>query len=32
MFEIDPEEAWDIDTELDFDVVEYMMRKKNESS
>lgn len=30
LFEIDADEAWDIDTELDFAVVDYLMRKRNE--
>jgi CMP-N-acetylneuraminic acid synthetase len=29
MFEIDPAEAWDIDEELDFTVVEFLMQKRN---
>ena len=28
MFEMDPEEAWDIDEELDFAVCEFLMRRK----
>lgn len=30
MFEIDPEEAWDIDEELDFAIVEFLMSHKKE--
>jgi CMP-N-acetylneuraminic acid synthetase len=30
MFEIDPAEAWDIDEELDFAVVDFLMRRQNE--
>jgi CMP-N-acetylneuraminic acid synthetase len=30
MFEIDPVEAWDIDEELDFAVVDFLMRRQNE--
>jgi CMP-N-acetylneuraminic acid synthetase len=29
MFEIDPAEAWDIDEEMDFGIVEYLMGKRN---
>jgi len=29
MFEIDPDEAWDIDEELDFAVVDFLMRRRN---
>jgi CMP-N-acetylneuraminic acid synthetase len=29
MFEIDPGEAWDIDEELDFAVVDFLMRRQN---
>jgi CMP-N-acetylneuraminic acid synthetase len=28
MFEIDPAEAWDIDEELDFEIVDFLMRRK----
>lgn len=30
LFEISPDEAWDIDTPLDFEIVEYMMKKNKE--
>jgi CMP-N-acetylneuraminic acid synthetase len=30
MFEIDPDEAWDIDEELDFAIVDFLMRRRNE--
>ena len=30
MFEIDPGEAWDIDEELDFLIVDFLMRSRNE--
>jgi len=30
MFEIDPAEAWDIDEELDFAIVDFLMRRQNE--
>ena len=30
LFEIDPSEAWDIDTELDFQVCEMLMKNRNE--
>jgi CMP-N-acetylneuraminic acid synthetase len=30
MFEIDPQEAWDIDTELDFEIVDCLMKKTRE--
>jgi CMP-N-acetylneuraminic acid synthetase len=30
MFEIDPDEAWDIDEELDFEIVDFLMRRRNE--
>ena len=30
LFEISPEEAWDIDTPLDFEIVEYMVKKNKE--
>jgi CMP-N-acetylneuraminic acid synthetase len=29
MFEIDPAEAWDIDEELDFEVTDFLMRRKS---
>ena len=29
MFEIDPDEAWDIDEELDFAIVDFLMRRRN---
>lgn len=29
MFEIDQDEAWDIDEELDFDIVDFLMRRQN---
>ncbi|MCS6906976.1 MAG: acylneuraminate cytidylyltransferase family protein [Anaerolineales bacterium] len=29
MFEIDPSEAWDIDDELDFAIVDFLLRKNN---
>jgi CMP-N-acetylneuraminic acid synthetase len=29
MFEIDPAEAWDIDEELDFEITDFLMRRKN---
>ena len=28
LFEIDPDEAWDIDEELDFEITEFLMRRK----
>jgi CMP-N-acetylneuraminic acid synthetase len=28
MFEIDPDEAWDIDEELDFEICEYLIRRR----
>ncbi len=28
LFEIDPDEAWDIDEELDFEIAEFLMRRK----
>lgn len=28
MFEIDPDEAWDIDEELDFEIADFLMRRK----
>jgi CMP-N-acetylneuraminic acid synthetase len=28
MFEIDPDEAWDIDEELDFEITDFLMRRK----
>ena len=31
MFEIDAEEAWDIDEELDFAVTDFLLRRKNQS-
>ena len=30
MFEIDPEEAWDIDEELDFSITDFLLRRKNQ--
>jgi CMP-N-acetylneuraminic acid synthetase len=30
MFEIDPDEAWDIDEELDFAIVDFLMRRNGE--
>jgi len=30
LFEINPEEAWDIDTPLDFEIVEFIMKKNKE--
>lgn len=30
MFEIDPDEAWDIDEEFDFAIVDFLMRQQNE--
>ena len=30
LFEIDPDEAWDIDTSLDFNIVEYLMNNAGE--
>jgi CMP-N-acetylneuraminic acid synthetase len=30
LFEINPEEAWDIDTPLDFEIVDFLMKKENE--
>lgn len=32
MFEIDPDEAWDIDEELDFEITDFLMRRKNAKS
>ena len=32
MFEIDPGEAWDIDEELDFLIVDFLMRSRNEKN
>ncbi len=32
MFEISPSEAWDIDEELDFEIVEFLMQKKLSAS
>ncbi len=32
MFEIDPEEAWDIDEEIDFKIVDLLMSQINEKS
>ena len=32
MFEIDPEEAWDIDEEIDFKIVDLLMSRINENS
>ena len=29
MFEIDADEAWDIDEELDFEIVDFLMKRKN---
>jgi len=29
LFEIDPAEAWDIDEELDFEITDFLMRRKN---
>jgi len=29
MFEIDADEAWDIDDELDFAVTDFLLRRKN---
>lgn len=29
MFEIDPDEAWDIDEELDFAITDFLLRRKN---
>jgi CMP-N-acetylneuraminic acid synthetase len=29
MFEIDPDEAWDIDEELDFTITDFLLRRKN---
>ncbi|HEU4745992.1 MAG TPA: acylneuraminate cytidylyltransferase family protein [Anaerolineales bacterium] len=31
MFEIDAEEAWDIDEELDFAITDFLLRRKNQS-
>jgi CMP-N-acetylneuraminic acid synthetase len=31
MFEMDAEEAWDIDDELDFSITEYLMKNKDMS-
>jgi CMP-N-acetylneuraminic acid synthetase len=31
MFEIDAEEAWDIDEELDFAITNFLLRRKNQS-
>ena len=31
MFEIDAEEAWDIDEELDFTITDFLLRRKNQS-
>jgi CMP-N-acetylneuraminic acid synthetase len=28
MFEIDADEAWDIDEELDFEIADFLMRKR----
>ena len=30
LFEIDPDEAWDIDTSLDFKIVDYLMNNAGE--
>jgi CMP-N-acetylneuraminic acid synthetase len=30
MFEVEADEAWDIDEELDFEIVDFLMRRKNE--
>jgi CMP-N-acetylneuraminic acid synthetase len=32
MFEIDADEAWDIDEELDFEITDFLMRRKNAKS
>lgn len=32
MFEIDADEAWDIDEELDFEITDFLMRKRNAKS
>jgi len=29
MFEIDPDEAWDIDEELDFEITDFLVRRRN---
>jgi CMP-N-acetylneuraminic acid synthetase len=29
MFEIAPDEAWDIDEELDFAIADFLLRRKN---
>jgi CMP-N-acetylneuraminic acid synthetase len=29
MFEIDKAEAWDIDEELDFEITDFLMKKRN---
>ncbi|HLO16409.1 MAG TPA: acylneuraminate cytidylyltransferase family protein, partial [Anaerolineales bacterium] len=31
MFEMDAEEAWDIDEELDFTITDFLLRRKNQS-
>jgi CMP-N-acetylneuraminic acid synthetase len=31
MFEIDADEAWDIDEELDFAITDFLLRRKNQS-
>ena len=30
MFEINAEEAWDIDEELDFEIIEFLMKKRKQ--